>query len=685
MRPLLALLLLGFLASPVLAQGCGDQNPNCIVPTAPPGTNNNQAASTAFVQTAVGGGGSGSIAIGTTPVTGGSPNGVIYDANGVAGLIATVASGVMVTDNAGAPSFSINLTVSGVFNAASTFELGGNAVSLSGSTYKLGTVSGALTNGDCLIANNGNIVDSGSSGCGSGSASPAYQIFATPGAVTTLTLTATPLPTNGGLVSIAFDGVVQARNTWSINVSTSVITFDAAIPSNVQIVEVDWWAPNTLAGISSITAGADVITGAAILAGGAGISVTGSGQTATVTNSGVVGLTTPNSTLSLSGSSGSITEDINLAHANVWSASVGLTNTTPVSFQNTSAATDAQIFEDSGNNLNMRAGATGLINIFSNSGGTQYAALGLTNTFFTNGYFGSGSPWVDVKSGTNGCAAAVGNGSTNDTAAINCQILYMYNNVGGGVVYFPPGTYVTTTGITSKGTVRLVGAGRLVSTIDGHLHNVPTLTFDSTVGRGAGLENLAVWGRQSAGATASAVVSQSVVGPDFDHCLIIYGYAALNTQSNDSHMYDCYVEGETYSVVSTGANWYVNSAFDTGYISGVRTAAYFQTTPGNCGGGVCENHFLHNDFSGQYSYSVIINDGTGSNAITVFTGTVMSSPILIQNAYWTEFQGAEFGASGGQFATNSPTTIIGGYGLNGTLILSGSGTRQCSANFNITC
>lgn len=36
-----------------LAQGCGQTNPNCIVPTAPPGTNNNQAASTAFVQAAV--------------------------------------------------------------------------------------------------------------------------------------------------------------------------------------------------------------------------------------------------------------------------------------------------------------------------------------------------------------------------------------------------------------------------------------------------------------------------------------------------------------------------------------------------------------------------------------------------------------------------------------------------------
>jgi hypothetical protein len=54
-RLLLALL---FVLSPVVAhgQGCGPTNPNCIVPTAPPGTSNNQAASTAFVQNAISGG-----------------------------------------------------------------------------------------------------------------------------------------------------------------------------------------------------------------------------------------------------------------------------------------------------------------------------------------------------------------------------------------------------------------------------------------------------------------------------------------------------------------------------------------------------------------------------------------------------------------------------------------------------
>lgn len=43
------LLLLSMFVTPVHAQGCGPTNPNCVVPTAPAGTADNRAASTAFV------------------------------------------------------------------------------------------------------------------------------------------------------------------------------------------------------------------------------------------------------------------------------------------------------------------------------------------------------------------------------------------------------------------------------------------------------------------------------------------------------------------------------------------------------------------------------------------------------------------------------------------------------------
>lgn len=53
-RAALVVIALLFGVAPALAQGCGPSNPNCIVPTAPNGTNNNQAASTAFVQATIG-------------------------------------------------------------------------------------------------------------------------------------------------------------------------------------------------------------------------------------------------------------------------------------------------------------------------------------------------------------------------------------------------------------------------------------------------------------------------------------------------------------------------------------------------------------------------------------------------------------------------------------------------------
>lgn len=54
---LLGLVFLICAALPAAAQGCGPGNPNCIVPTAPNGTSDNRAASTAFVQNQIGGGG----------------------------------------------------------------------------------------------------------------------------------------------------------------------------------------------------------------------------------------------------------------------------------------------------------------------------------------------------------------------------------------------------------------------------------------------------------------------------------------------------------------------------------------------------------------------------------------------------------------------------------------------------
>lgn len=61
---LLALALIMGAISPAAAQGCGQGNPNCVAPTAPPGDNSNRIANTAWVTTNSGGsGGGGALAI----------------------------------------------------------------------------------------------------------------------------------------------------------------------------------------------------------------------------------------------------------------------------------------------------------------------------------------------------------------------------------------------------------------------------------------------------------------------------------------------------------------------------------------------------------------------------------------------------------------------------------------------
>lgn len=150
------------------------------------------------------------------------------------------------------------------------------------------TVTGTLTlpgivGTQCLQATAGVVAGVGAT-CGASSDTPNYQIFVSPGAVTTLTLTNTPLPTSAGLVTITFDGRAQARDTWSINTGTGVITFDSAIPSGVNVVEVDWFAPSTLSGVAAIIVdGTPYYGGTGVtLSPGSGIAISGADNLITI-------------------------------------------------------------------------------------------------------------------------------------------------------------------------------------------------------------------------------------------------------------------------------------------------------------------------------------------------------------------------------------------------------------------
>lgn len=71
---------------------------------------------------------------------------------------------------------------------------------------------------------------------------------------------------------------------------------------------------------------------------------------------------------------------------------------------------------------------------------------------------------------------AVGNGATDDTAAINAAISAA-NSAGGGIVFLPAGTYKTSAAINGKKKVSLLGAGALCTAISQADGTAVTLDF----------------------------------------------------------------------------------------------------------------------------------------------------------------------------------------------------------------
>ncbi len=295
-------------------------------------------------------------------------------------------------------------------------------------------------------------------------------------------------------------------------------------------------------------------------------------------------------------------------------------------------------------------------------------------------------PVDDVTSGANGCAAAIGNGSADDTAAIQCQIDYLNTTHAGGFLFFPQGSYKITSTIHVKGAVTLVGAGQAISVITTANADIVALNFDVGCNY-AGVRDMWIVGKHDSSSPANNVVHVSNNVPVIIRDSRIWGgNFALDTAGVDGLYEDVYFAGWGNSggggINSTGANWYVRDKIDQGATPttyAFRQQAYFPGT------GVAENHFIQTDFSGTYSYSVVISDGGTNSAITVFNGCVFSSPIVINNGRWTSINNAEIGSGLLQLNDGSWLSITGSYAFSPTTV-SGAGTnRACSGNVNIGC
>jgi hypothetical protein len=200
----------------------------------------------------------------------------------------------------------------------------------------------------------------------------------------------------------------------------------------------------------------------------------------------------------------------------------------------------------------------GTVGVFTTGNGVKtvgsviqinYAAI---NTWFGDQYFKSGRPWADV------CAyGAVGNNSTDCTSAIQ-NAINAVTAIGGGVVYFPPGTYKTTSTLTVSASVNLVGANRVVSSIFATSADFTAVSFAASVDS-ASIEKLSVFGFQNAAASQPTVVVglNSVV--NMTDARIWGGSTALKTAGVDGRITNVYLSGWSsaeYTVDSTGANFW---------------------------------------------------------------------------------------------------------------------------------
>jgi hypothetical protein len=310
------------------------------------------------------------------------------------------------------------------------------------------------------------------------------------------------------------------------------------------------------------------------------------------------------------------------------------------------------------------------------------------NVFFhANAYF-SGVPWFDVKSNANSCAAAVGNGSTDDTAAIQCHINFMSTTYGGGFVFVSPapsGYLVSGGGVTVPAGVYLVGAGIGASILQ-VTTNSAVVSFSISGGtcptgnHNGGMRDIQINGFNNSGATTPAVSIGANCNVFIRDSRLMFGQYGLQNNGVDSYIENCFIWGYTAALISSGANWYIRDKFDQPGATAAQFG-YIQNPP-IAGLSPAENHFTQSDFTGGYIDSVIIQDGSGSNAITHFDGSVFSSPISITGAKVTMFGGAEFGGN----ITNSSgfLNIVGSYGFTG-ITASGAGARSCAGNANITC
>ncbi len=94
---------------------------------------------------------------------------------------------------------------------------------------------------------------------------------------------------------------------------------------------------------------------------------------------------------------------------------------------------------------------------------------------YTLGLLNMAKVFINVTAPPSPLVAAVGDGVTDDTAAIQACLDYAYN-AGGGTVYVPEGFFITSTGLRVRDNVTFLGGG-----YGSHIRNIATNSYNKIV------------------------------------------------------------------------------------------------------------------------------------------------------------------------------------------------------------
>lgn len=354
-----------------------------------------------------------------------------------------------------------------------------------------------------------------------------------------------------------------------------------------------------------------------------------------------------------------------------------------------------------GNNIwsgtNSFASITGtnlpLTNINNTFAGTQsfssITATTINGSVTTNNVFIKGPyPWADIKA-----FGAVGDGTTDDTAAIQAAISSL-TAANGGVCYIPSGNFHVTSTLNVPLGVSFLGVGNQ-SALTTHTSMTSTI-FSITAGTANTFyEKLNIAGNPNSSVSAAIFNVPAGCGNIAFRDISAQQHGVAMSIGADACVIDnCFFMGNTGAVIVSGSNWFHGCTFDT---SGTTTQQY--SILQNSVTTTCESHFSQCDFSGYFTNACFVMADPNRQSIVTFSQCVFGNQfpttavdINATGGKWLSTTACEYGGNSGTTGvitvntTSSPLiSIVGCWAQSAFTTPTATVTSIVkAANFNIT-